>query len=240
MAEMLEVECADALALEGQLLEVSAGPWVLVVLEARLLILLKTLLLPEGTERGLFEVIETLANVTLEEVHPSFLLSADENGPLEEHDDYVADLKVLLFACLVVDLVDSFLLVEICHASNHPSVVTSGAVMESAPCSQTLALCSQVVSCQEGDLDGQVHQVHDCTLGEADVSQEDFESVACRWIENASGIYPPQKASLTIGAMIYLIGDLRLGGDLRLTGDRLSGGRGGLISQITLTCPVYL
>ena len=106
---MLEVECADALALEGQLLEVSAGPWVLAVLEARVLILLKTLLLPEGIEIGPFEVIETLANVTLEEVHPSFLLSADENEPLEEHDDYAADLKVLLFACLVVDLLGFFL-----------------------------------------------------------------------------------------------------------------------------------
>ena len=191
VAEMLEVECADALALEGQLLEVSAGPWVLAVLEARVLILLKTLLLPEGTERGPFEVIETLANVTLEEVHPSFLLSADENEPLEEHDDYAADLKVLLFACLVVDLLGFFLLVEICHASNHPLLVTSGAVMESAPCSQTLVPCFQVVSCQEGDLDGQVHQVHGCTWGEADVSQEDFESVACKWIKNASGMYPP-------------------------------------------------
>ena len=54
-----------------------------------------------------------MANLTLEEVHPSSLLSADENEPLEEHDDYAADLKVLLVACLVVDLLGSFLLVEI-------------------------------------------------------------------------------------------------------------------------------
>ena len=138
------------------------------------------------------EVISTSANVTLAEVQPSCLLSAEAEPP-EDHEDCAVDSRVLLVACPVVDLVDSFLLVavEICHASNHPLMVTSGAVMESVPCSRILLPCFQVVSCQEGDLDGQVHQVHGCTWGEADVSQEDFESVACKWIKNASGMYPP-------------------------------------------------
>ena len=115
--------------------------------------------------------------MTLEEVHPSCLLSAAENERLEEDEDS----KVLLFACLVVDLVDSSLLVEICHASNllHPLLVTTGAVMENAPCcSQTLSLYSQVFSYQEEDLDGQVHLVLGCTSGVAGVAQEDFESGA--------------------------------------------------------------
>ena len=109
---------------------------------------------------------ETSANVTLEEVHPSCLLSA-ENERLEEDEDHVVDSKVLLFAYRVVDPLDSYLLVEIVHASNllHPSLVTLlGAVMENAPCcSQTLAPCSQAVSYQEEDLDEQVHLVLGCT-----------------------------------------------------------------------------
>ena len=124
---------------------------------------------------------ETSANVTLEEVHPSCLLSAAENERLEEDEDHDVDLRVLLFAYLVVDLVDSSLLVEICHASNllHPSLVTSGAVMENAPCCfQNLEPCSQVVSYQEEDLDAQVHLVLDCTSGVAGVAREDFESAA--------------------------------------------------------------
>jgi len=67
------------------------------------------------------EVISTSANVTLAEVHPSCLLSAEAEPP-EDHEDCAVDSRVLLVACPVVDLVDSFLLVavEICHASNHP------------------------------------------------------------------------------------------------------------------------
>ena len=66
-------------------------------------------------------MISTSANVTPVEVHPSYLLSA-ETEPLEDHVDCAEDSMVLLDACLVVDLVDSFLLVvvEICHASSHP------------------------------------------------------------------------------------------------------------------------
>ena len=60
LAEMLEVGCADVLALEGQLLAASAGPWVpVVLLEVRVATLLdQTVLLLElkGTERGPFEV----------------------------------------------------------------------------------------------------------------------------------------------------------------------------------------
>jgi len=42
VAQMLmEVECADALVLEGQLLAATAGPSVLAVLEARVLTLLE-------------------------------------------------------------------------------------------------------------------------------------------------------------------------------------------------------
>ena len=54
VAEMLEVECADVLALEGQLLAVTAGPWVLAALEAKVL---EIGLLSEATERGLCEAI---------------------------------------------------------------------------------------------------------------------------------------------------------------------------------------
>ena len=164
VAEMLEVECADVLALEGQLLAVTVGLWVLAALEAKVLTLLEIDLLSAGTERGPFEASETLANVTLEEVHPSGLPSA-ETEPPEDHEDYAVDSRVLLVAGPVVDLVDSFLLVvvEICCASNHPLLVTVKAVMESAPCSQILAPCFQVVSCQEEGLDAQEHQARGCT-----------------------------------------------------------------------------
>ena len=65
-------------------------------------------------------MISTSANVTPVEVHPSYLRA--ETEPLEDHVDCAEDSMVLLDACLVVDLVDSFLLVvvEICHASSHP------------------------------------------------------------------------------------------------------------------------
>jgi len=164
LAKMLEVECANALALVGQLSAVTAGPLVLGVPEAKVLTLLEIDLLSAGTERGPFEASETLANVTLEEVHPSGLPSA-ETEPPEDHEDYAVDSRVLLVAGPVVDLVDSFLLVvvEICRASNHPLLVTVKAVMESAPCSQILAPCFQVVSCQEEGLDAQEHQARGCT-----------------------------------------------------------------------------
>ena len=116
LAEMLEVGCADVLALEGQLLAASAGPWVpAVLLEARVATLLdQTVLLLEleGSETEPFEVTETSANAT------SCLLSAAENERLEEDEDHVVDSRVLLFAYRVVDLLDSCPLVEIFHASN--------------------------------------------------------------------------------------------------------------------------
>ena len=65
VAEMLEVECADVLALEGQLLAVTVGLWVLAALEAKVLTLLEIGLLSEGTEKELCEAIETSANVSL-------------------------------------------------------------------------------------------------------------------------------------------------------------------------------
>lgn len=112
-------------------------------------------------------------------MHPSCLPGA-ETEPPEDHVDYAVDSTVLHVACLVVDLVDSSLLVagEICRASNHPLLVTVGAVMESGPCSQILGPCFQVVSCQEGGLDAQEHLAHGCTWGATDVSQADFASVA--------------------------------------------------------------
>ena len=114
-------------------------------------------------------------------MHPSCRQGA-ETEPPEDHEDYAVDSTVLHVACLVVDLVDSFLLVvgEICRASKHPLLVTVGAVMESGPCCPILAPCFRVVSCQEGGLDAQEHQAHGCTWGATDVSQEDFGSVACR------------------------------------------------------------
>ena len=145
------------------------------------------LLLPSGTERVPYEVTENSATVTPKEVlhHLSCRLSV-EAVPPGHHEDFVAGLGVLLAACQKVDLVDSFPSVEVgifCHASNHPFLEAGEVVKVNVPCSLILVLCFLVSSCQEGVLDAQVHQDHDCTWEADGGDHVDYGNVACEWKE---------------------------------------------------------
>ena len=130
---------------------------------------------------------ENSANAIPKEVlhHLSCRLSV-EAVPPGHHEDFVAGLGALLAACRKVDLVDSFPAVEVgifCHASNHPFLEAGEVVKVNVPCSLILVLCFLVSSCQEGVLDAQVHQDHDCTWEADGGDHVDYGNVACEWKE---------------------------------------------------------